>query len=149
VTVNTHIFFWTLLICRGDVGDRRKPYYGSYASELMSWKYNDMINTVMDSFGQLDCGYHAQQLSNIFIILQSPFLLDARKVPKSNMLNSQQQTTSVLLTLYTRPLNIFNIICFYLKILYKPTLTIFITFDLILKYIIEYKMYIDHILVNK
>jgi hypothetical protein len=103
----------------------------------------------MDSFGQLDCGYHAQQLSNIFIILQSPFLLDARKVPKSNMLNSQQQTTSVLLTLYTRPLNIFNIICFYLKILYKPTSTIFITFDLILKYIIEYKMYTDHILVNK
>jgi hypothetical protein len=34
------------------------------------------------------------------------------------MLNSQQQATSVLLT---RPLNVFNIICFYLKILYKPT----------------------------
>jgi hypothetical protein len=25
-----------LLICRGDVGDLRKPYYGSYASELMT-----------------------------------------------------------------------------------------------------------------
>jgi hypothetical protein len=31
------------------------PYYRSYAIELMSWKYNDMINTVMDSFRQLDC----------------------------------------------------------------------------------------------
>ena len=39
----------TLLICRGDVGDLRKPYYGS-------GKYNDMIKTVVDSFGQLDCG---------------------------------------------------------------------------------------------
>ena len=46
----------TLLICRGDVGDLRKPYYGSYACELMSCKYNVMINTVMDSLGQLDCG---------------------------------------------------------------------------------------------
>ena len=46
----------TLLICRGDVGDLRKPYYRSYVSELMSCKYNDMINTVMDSLGQLDCG---------------------------------------------------------------------------------------------
>jgi hypothetical protein len=26
----------TLLVCRGDEGDLRKPYYGSYASELMS-----------------------------------------------------------------------------------------------------------------
>ena len=120
----------TLLICRGDVGDLRKSYYGSYASELMSLKYNDMINTVMDSFCELDCGYHCQQLSNIFIILQSPFLLDARTVPKSKMLNSQQQATSVLLT---RPLNVFNIICFYLKILYKPTYTLFITIDLFLK----------------
>ena len=120
----------TLLICRGDVGDLRKSYYGSYASELMSLKYNDMINTVMDSFRELDCGYHAQQSSNIFIILQSPFLLDARTVPKSKMLNSQQQATSVLLT---RPLNVFNIICFYLKILYKPTYTLFITIDLFLK----------------
>jgi hypothetical protein len=73
------------------VGDLRKSYYGSYASELMSLKYNDMINTAMDSFRELDYGYHAQQSSNIFIILQSPFLLDARTVPKSKMLNSQQQ----------------------------------------------------------
>ena len=56
-----------------DMGPLRKPYCGSYVSELMSCKYNDMINTVMDSFRQLDCGYHAQQLSNIYLLLQSHF----------------------------------------------------------------------------
>ena len=90
-----------LLICHGDVGPLRKPYCVSYVSELMSCKYNDMINTVMDSFRQLDCGYHAQQLSNIFILLQSPFVLDTRTVPKSKMLiiYSQHQATLILLTL--------------------------------------------------
>ena len=95
----TYLTCSILLICRGHVGDLRKPYYGAYASELMSCIYNDMINTVMDSFCQLDCAYHAQQFGNIFIILQSPFSLDARTVPLSNMLNSQQQATSVLQTL--------------------------------------------------
>ena len=57
----TSLTYPTLLICRGDMGPLRKSYYGSYASELMSLKYNDMINTVMDSFCELDCGYHVQQ----------------------------------------------------------------------------------------
>ena len=35
-----------LLIYR-DVGHLRKPHYGSNASDLMSWQYNDMINTLM------------------------------------------------------------------------------------------------------
>jgi hypothetical protein len=35
------------------------------------------MQTVVDSFGQLDCGQPAQQLSNIFRIVQSPLLLDA------------------------------------------------------------------------
>ena len=69
----TSLICSTLLICHGDVGPLRKPYCASYVSELMSCKYNDMINTVMDSFRQLDCGYHPQQLSNIFILLQSQF----------------------------------------------------------------------------
>ena len=97
----TSLICSTLLMCHGNVGPLRKPYCGSYVSELMSCKYNDMINTVMDSFRQLDCGYHAQQLSNIFILLQSPFVLDTRTVPKSKMLNSQYQATLILITLCT------------------------------------------------
>ena len=99
----TFITCSTLLICRGDMGPLGNRYYESYASELMSCKYNNMINTVMDSFRQLDCGYHAQQLSNIFIILQFPFLLDAWTVPKSKMLiiYSKHQATLILLTLCT------------------------------------------------
>ena len=69
----TSLTYPTLLICRGDMGPLRKSYCGSYVSKLMSCKYNDMINTVMDSFRQLDCGYHAQQLSNIYLLLQSHF----------------------------------------------------------------------------
>jgi hypothetical protein len=58
-----------------------------------------MIKTVVDSFGQLDCGQPAQQLSNIFRIVQSPLLLDAKTVPKSKMLNSQHQATLIPITI--------------------------------------------------
>jgi hypothetical protein len=34
-------------------GDLRKLHYGSYASDLMSKIYNDMINTIMAFFSHL------------------------------------------------------------------------------------------------
>jgi hypothetical protein len=60
-----------------------------------------MIKTVVDSFGQLNCGQPAQQLSNICRIVQFPLLLVAERVPKSKMLNSQHQATFILITLCT------------------------------------------------
>ena len=79
-----------------------------------------MIQTVVDSFGQLDCGQPAQQLSNIFRIVQSPLLLDAKTVPKSKMLNSQHQATLILMTLCT-------------FVLLKHILLTWNTYDLLLK----------------
>jgi hypothetical protein len=57
-----------LLICCC-VGDLRKPQHVSYASDLMSWIYKDMINTLMTLFGQSDYSWHAKQISSTFAIL--------------------------------------------------------------------------------
>ena len=43
-----------LLICYC-MGDLRRPHYGSHESDLISWIYNDKINTVVIFFGQSDC----------------------------------------------------------------------------------------------
>jgi hypothetical protein len=61
-----------------------------------------MIKTVVDSFGQLNCGQPAQQLSNIFRKKSSK--IQNVKLPTSGNINTH---------------NIMHI-WFYLKIFYKP-----------------------------
>jgi hypothetical protein len=53
ILIKIRYFTWSpLLICCG-MRDSGKPHYGSHASALMSWIYNDMINTVRSLFSQL------------------------------------------------------------------------------------------------
>jgi hypothetical protein len=57
------------LICCA-MGDLRTSHPGSYASDLMSYKY--MINTVMSFFDQSDCSLYAKQIISAFTVSQSP-----------------------------------------------------------------------------